>query len=188
MLIVNSDPITDINLGYKVCCGYPGDTREHLPTLYRLSLECKSIVELGIRVVISTWAFLKGLKDNNSPEKRLISVDLQAIQDIPSTNFCGEAHLSKVCNDNNIDFRFIKGDSTRVNLPVSDMIFIDTFHVYGQLKRELSLHCDKARKYIVMHDTAIDAIDGECIRMGMDIDQIMKETGFPREDLTRGLL
>ena len=46
------------------------------------------------------------------------------------------------------------------------MVFIDTWHVYGQLKRELERYKNESRKYLVMHDTTVDGIYGEEIRMG----------------------
>ena len=33
------------------------------------------------------------------------------------------------------------------------MLFIDTLHQYGQLKKELNLHGNKAKKYLAFHDT-----------------------------------
>ena len=38
-----------------------------------------------------------------------------------------------------------------------DLLFIDTFHVYGQLKRELARFEGQVRRYIAMHDTEVDA-------------------------------
>lgn len=50
-----------------------------------------------------------------------------------------------------------------------DLLFIDTWHVYGHLKRELALHAPRVRKYIAMHDTTIDWEVGESIRMEYNI-------------------
>ena len=33
------------------------------------------------------------------------------------------------------------------------MVFIDTWHIYGQLKRELNKFAPITNKYIIMHDT-----------------------------------
>jgi hypothetical protein len=41
------------------------------------SLGCSTIAEFGVRSVVSTWAFLKGLKDTQSTQKKLICVDLE---------------------------------------------------------------------------------------------------------------
>lgn len=38
-----------------------------------------------------------------------------------------------------------------------------------------------------MHDTTIDGQRGEAIRSNMNIDTLMKNTGFSRDELTSGL-
>jgi len=48
----------------------PGDINEHLQYLYTLSLDCQTILECGVRSVISSWAFLKGLVQNKKHTKR----------------------------------------------------------------------------------------------------------------------
>jgi len=68
-----------------------------------------------------------------------------------------------------------------------DMIFIDTWHIYGHLKRELEKMHSYAKKYIVMHDTEIDKIHGESIRVGSNIKLQSIESGYPEEEITCGL-
>jgi hypothetical protein len=45
----------------------------------------------------------------------------------------------------------------------TDLLFIDTWHVYQQLKKEFELHADKSRKYIILHDTTTFGENGEGI-------------------------
>ena len=40
-------------------------------------------------------------------------------------------------------------------------MFIDTWHCYDQLKRELALHSSKVSKYIAFHDVETYGIEGE---------------------------
>jgi hypothetical protein len=40
-------------------------------------------------------------------------------------------------------------------------LFIDTLHTYNQLKQELTLHGNKAQKYIAFHDTYTFGLRGE---------------------------
>jgi hypothetical protein len=68
-----------------------------------------------------------------------------------------------------------------------DLTFIDTWHVYGQLKRELAKFAPLTKKYIIMHDTTLDEIYGETIRMGWNPEQQSWETGIPVEEINRGL-
>lgn len=59
-----------------------------------------------------------------------------------------------------------------------DLLFIDTWHVYGHLKRELALHAPRVRRFIAMHDTEVDKDEGESIRMGYDIPAQVVEYGY----------
>merc|ERR1712166_349565 len=43
------------------------------------------------------------------------------------------------------------------------LLFIDTLHCYGQVKRELARHHSKVRQYIVLHDTEIYSSNSDCI-------------------------
>ena len=68
-----------------------------------------------------------------------------------------------------------------------DITFIDTWHIYGQLKRELNKFSKITNKYIIMHDTTVDEIYGESIRCNMDIVNQSIMSGFPQEEITCGL-
>jgi GT2 family glycosyltransferase len=41
----------------------------------------------------------------------------------------------------------------KTEIEETDLLFIDTLHTYKQLSQELTLHGNKARKYILIHDT-----------------------------------
>jgi hypothetical protein len=51
--------------------------------------------------------------------------------------------------------------STRAFLRHGNFLFVDSLHVYEQVKEELRLHADKARKYIGFHDTTSYEFNGE---------------------------
>ena len=68
-----------------------------------------------------------------------------------------------------------------------DMTFIDTWHIYGHLKRELAKMAPYTRKYIVMHDTEIDKIKGESLRERHDIATKIRESGYTYQEITTGL-
>ena len=71
--------------------------------------------------------------------------------------------------------------------PGVDMLFIDTWHIYGHLKRELAAHHAKVGKYIIMHDTTVDEIYGKSIRERRDMVAESAATGYPVEEISRGL-
>jgi len=111
------------------------DINEHIDTLYNLAKECSHITEMGVRNVVSTWAFM--LRD----PKKLIGIDLHVTPSI------SEAELIYP------KWKFIQADTTKIEIDKTDLLFIDTLHIYSQLKKELSLHAKKVSKYIVLHDT-----------------------------------
>jgi hypothetical protein len=150
-----------------------------MPKLLELSVQCESIAELGVRDVVSTWAFLYGLCLNQKQKKQLLCVDLYQ----PSCLYDLKV-LSASCG---IEFEFHQGNSASVVLPAVDMMFIDTWHVYAHLKRELEFHHAQVQKYIVLHDTEVDKIMGESIREGLDIEKQCREYGYPRHEIMMGL-
>src|SRR5665647_1715751 len=126
---------------YLEKCNTPSDINEHLPTLCEYSKKCSTVVEFGMRSVVSTWAFLYGLQfDKNSVLKNssnlsLISVDLNYDPKIEEAR--------KVANQINTNFIFILGNDIKIDIPQTDLLFIDTWHIYGHLKRELAAHHSK---------------------------------------------
>jgi len=121
----------------------PSDINEHLPTLVKYGKECKHITEMGVRGIISTWAFLSSL-----PEK-MVSYDIQN----PNTWNQDINEVYEVARRNNINFKFIQANVLKIEIEPTDLLFIDTWHAYKQLKSELELHSDKVGKYIILHDT-----------------------------------
>jgi hypothetical protein len=173
---------------YNIHSLTPSDINEHLPVLRRYASECNIIAEFGVRGIVSTWAFLAGLCDNeNGVDRELISVDIADI------DFSDPIQLGEY---NVINVKFIKHDSTTVEFGKKvDLLFIDTFHVYGHLKRELKFHANNVNKYIIMHDTTDDGEMGECLRsedwnpggVRETIRNAMVSTGYPFEEICRGL-
>lgn len=47
---------------YKQRVMIPSDINEHLPTLREYTLKCNSVVECGVRNIVSSFAFAVGLK------------------------------------------------------------------------------------------------------------------------------
>lgn len=164
---------------YNILCDTPSDINQHLPTLYRYATKCKSIIELGVRGCISSWAFVCGLLDNNESEKKILLNDMvpcNIIEILENTSTL----------DIKVEYQWI--DDLKLDVTENvDMTFIDTWHIYGQLKRELKKFSKITNKYIIMHDTSIDAIQGETIRNGWNAQEQSIESGFPVEEITCGL-
>lgn len=121
----------------------PSDINEHLITLRYYADQCVHVTELGVRKGVSTWAFL------SSMAKRVVSVDVNH----PDDNGGSLQEMRDASKEAGIDFTFILADDLNIELEETDLLFMDTLHTYGHLKRELDLHSAKARKYIIFHDT-----------------------------------
>jgi hypothetical protein len=135
--------MNEIEKIYEKHCNQYSDIQEHLPTLKKYTEECNHVTEMGVRYVVSTYAFMMG------KPKRLISYDI-----LPVENFGIDRYdLKKLAENNGVNFDFIVGDTTEIEIEETDLLFIDTWHVYQQLIVELNRHGSKVRKYIIMHDT-----------------------------------
>lgn len=124
---------------YKKQCSTASDINEHLPKLKEYAGRCSHVTEMGVRGVVSTWAFLMG------KPKTLVCYDIDRHPNVD------EAELLAV--DSGTDFTFIEKSVLEVEIEETDFLFIDTFHTATQLAKELALHAGKVRKYIGFHDT-----------------------------------
>lgn len=167
-----------INKKYMQLCNEVSDINEHLPTLYNLATECESIIELGVRGVVSSWALINGLLNNNMKNKKILLNDL-----LP----CNIDELLFFTKNLDIDLTYQWINCLNLEEQAVDMVFIDTWHVYGQLKRELEKFSKFATKYIVMHDTTVDEFQGETIRCCLNAEKQSQESGIPVEEILEGL-
>ncbi len=166
---------------YHILMKTVGDINEHLPTLFRYAQECDSVFETGVRGCVSSWSLAYGLlnsKNNNIPKKMLLN-------DI--TN-CDITEFLEATSSEKISINYIWKNNLELEFNATyDLTFIDTWHVYGQLKRELEKFNIITNKYIIMHDTTVDEWQGETIRNGWDASQQSLETSIPVEEIKKGL-
>ena len=165
---------------YNRLCKKESDINEHLPTLYKYATQCESIIELGVRGVVSSYAFVYGLLNNNSSNKKILLNDIEQ---------CNISRLLQLTNHLKIDIKYEWVNDLDLEIKENyDLTFIDTWHVYGQLKRELEKFSKVTNKYIIMHDTTIDEIDGETIRRDdMNAEEQTLESGIPLNEINKGL-
>jgi len=164
---------------FNELCNRQSDINEHLPTLYKYAQDCESIFETGVRGCVSSWAFVNGLLKNGKPVKKIFMNDICE---------CDIAELLNVTSGLpiKVDYKWI--NNLELDLPYDvDMTFIDTLHVYGQLKRELNKFSKHTRKYIIMHDTTVDGIRGESIRQGYNAYELSRISNIPVEEIQCGL-
>ena len=129
----------------------------YMHILKDLSLNCDTIIELGVNQVNSTWAFMI-----NRP-KKITCVDISFIPNdrkhsYHTTPWLRNPWLDKaieLAKKENIELDLIEEDTRTIILDPADMMFIDTEHTYECLNQELTLHGPKIKKYIAIHDTVL---------------------------------
>jgi hypothetical protein len=172
-----------VNDEYAHAACTSSDIFEHIPTIREYAAQCVDVVEMGVRSGVSTWGFLRGLidaaeKDPDTP-RSLTGFDL-SVAPLPYRQ-------TSVTGIHGLSLRFFEENVLHAPPVACDLLFIDTFHVYGQLVRELALHAPGTRKFILMHDTTIDADNGEAIRCGWNAASMAASTGIPESEITVGL-
>lgn len=114
------------------------DIREHLGLLRGLALECEVVVEFGFRTGVSTSAFLA------AERPKVVSYDIS-----PAGR--EQQELKRHYKDR---FEFRLGDSRKVRIPETCLLFVDSDHTEETTYTELSRHHGRVRKWIVLHDVA----------------------------------
>ena len=133
--------------GYRWSKTHISDINQLAPLLARYARDCDHITELGTRFCASTYAFLAG------KPKKFITYDIE----YPWNIEWGQ----RMASNNGIEFEFRHQDTTTAVLEETDLIFFDTIHEYNQVKTELELHANKAKRYLLFHDTTTFAEVGE---------------------------
>jgi hypothetical protein len=131
----------------KHCCEY-SDIYEHLPVLRQLASECSTVVEIGLRGMVSSWGLLQGLADNPSPSRSYIGIDIYYP---PAEILYPAMKLSEGCG---ISFEFWNANDMDIEIEPTELLFIDSLHTYCHLSYELEKFSPYVSKYIAMHDTS----------------------------------
>lgn len=146
-LVSATDTVPLATILFEQALARQTDIQGHLNYLYRLASTVGHITELGTRSGQSTCAFLYAKPD------RLICYDLDRSEMI--------ATLESAAQEGGVNFTFHQADVLTIEIEPTDLLFIDTWHVEQQVAEELRLHADRARRYIVLHDTETFGQRGE---------------------------
>lgn len=132
----------------------PSDINEHLDVLRSYADQCEHITEFGLRGANgSTVALLA------AQPAEFISYDINpfAVVSQPVLNLLTMAGRTK--------FQPRCGDTLKIVIEPTDMLFIDTLHTAKQLWAELERHADPVantvRKFLAFHDTVTFGDHGE---------------------------
>lgn len=131
---------------YVNACNTPSDINENLPILFEIAKQCNHITEFGVRSGVSTRAFL-------NTDAALRSYDLEKDTVVNE--------LFKKAKEDGKNVEYYEGNVLDIEIEETDLIFFDTWHHYDQLKKELSKHANKSKKYLVFHDTQTYSMTGE---------------------------
>ena len=133
-LTVGYDAEDRLDTVYHQLSGCKSPIYQHLPTLRKYAAQANRVAEFGVEFGNSTIALLAGRP------RWMRSYDCQPaqIKEMPQVS---------------TDWKFILQDDSEVDLPVVDLLFIDTDHTYDVLDRELRQHAGKVTRWIILHDT-----------------------------------
>jgi hypothetical protein len=113
-----------------------------LDVITSLAKEVDHITEFGVRRCISTYGWLAG-----KPSK-YIGVDISTWPE------WGDLikYTDKKDPDIFTDVKLIVNDDTKIEIEETDLLFIDSLHTYDHVTKQIELHSDKVKKYMVFHD------------------------------------
>jgi hypothetical protein len=188
---IDTQPIQNTRLNktidqlYEASCRNYSDIFEHIPTLKKYASEqgIYSVAEYGVRGTShSSVGLMKGLiegKMNDGKDRSYIGVDISP---------CEYLYMQEIAKIFDINYKFEVANSAtyKFKQPV-DLLFIDSWHIFGHLSRELESSHSSVNKYIIMHDTEIDKMVGESVRCNLDIEKQAEESGYPVEEIVQGL-
>ena len=168
----------------------PSDISYHLPFLHAYAQNSDSVLELGTgKNFRASWAFLRGLaegkRDNITARRKRFMVGVDLLN-IPQTE-----RIQQIATEHNIEYHFHQDND--LTLPIAamygkfDLTFIDTWHCFGQVMRELAIYPAITRKYLIFHDVNIDGVYGEDIRLGTDLGESVKRTNMSYAEIAIGL-
>jgi hypothetical protein len=166
-----------IKAKYEAVCQQPSDIHEHLPTLYKYALECDHVTECGGINSFPAYALAAGLVGRDNV--KLVQIHNKVVDD--------RDQFANACIAEGLAREYVLENSLKALIVQTDLLFIDTWHVYGHLKRELERWNKHVGKYIIMHDTTVDEWLGETVRVGWNSAEQSRQTGIPENEIRMGL-
>lgn len=127
---------------------HQSDINEHLYLLRGLAAESSSVVEIGLRTMVSSWGLLLGLAESPFQNVSYIGIDLNS-PPLETLNYA-----KRIAEANQISFQFIQANDMEIEIDPVDTLFIDSLHTYCHLTYELEKFSPMVEKYIAMHDTS----------------------------------
>lgn len=137
---------------YDHLCSTPSSIHIHLPVLRHYAEQCESIAEFGVQFGYSTTAFLIAQPSYFCSYDVVCHPELQELFDMAGS--CKKVGNTRLCKFGKTDWCFHMADSRKVPISsLTELLFIDSSHWYGQMKSELARHHACVRRWIICHDT-----------------------------------
>jgi len=136
----------DFEREYLQACNRVSDINEHLPWISELTSECNHATELGVGYAQSTRAFLRHDIELHSYEIQVYPETQKFFDEAKSAGRRVTLHVE---------------DTRTATIAPTDIMLVDSYHSYEQVKIELDRHADKVKKYILFHDTDLYGFSGQ---------------------------
>lgn len=172
-----SQPRSMLDTTLEIKSKIPSDINEHLYILQNYAKSCSKIVECGVLNPCSSYAFANAIKDK--PDNSLILIDPFVSREMDG--------FLEICKNEGVNAQFLNKSDLDITPSECDLLFVDSWHVYAQLKRELALWHRHVKKYILLHDTTVDEWYGESVRGNANAEEQSRATGFPVREIQKGL-
>lgn len=141
---------------YQEATTTPSDTYMHLPKLRELAGKCARVTEFGIWTGTSSVGLLMGLLDSQEPERSYLLVDIN-----PDYMDDTKKRLGGFTLPEGIKIEYQVASTLEIDIPETDLLFIDSWHTYLQLSSELTRHAKSVRRWLAFHDTTAFGFFGE---------------------------
>jgi hypothetical protein len=138
-----------LRLAFLDAVARPTSIHQLLTIMRDTASGCQHITEMGVGEGFSTLSWL------------IVQPRQLVCYDIGPQRCAGELHDNRGSTEIDWHFGARTGNSLKVDIEETDLLFLDTCHNYLQLKAELARHHAQVRKYILMHDTTTFADHGE---------------------------
>lgn len=137
---------------YNTYSSTPSDINEHLPVILQYAERVEYVTEIGVRHVISSWAFAQAGVQRISQAKPFTYKALDI------TEQASVKDLKRVLSDcPGIRFSFTEADDLKIEPWFTNLLFIDTWHSGKQLIAELKRWSPFTSDVIILHDTTLFA-------------------------------
>lgn len=143
----------DFEREYNLACKSNTDINEHLPWISELTSECEHATELGVGYAQSTRAFLRHDIEMHSYEIEVDPVTQKYFDEAIAAGRRVTLHVE---------------DTRLATIDPTDIMLVDSYHSYEQVKCELERHADKVKKYILFHDTELYGLTGQGHERGIN--------------------